>query len=31
MEGVRMRVAMLCGTLLWIVNDVIAGSMGWPQ
>ena len=28
MEGVRMRVAMLCGTLLWIVNNIIAGSVG---
>jgi hypothetical protein len=28
MEGVRMRVAMLCGTGLWIVNNVIAGSIG---
>ena len=28
MEGVRMRVAMLCGTVLWIVNNVIAGSVG---
>uniref|UniRef100_UPI00124F871F YgjV family protein n=1 Tax=Acinetobacter bereziniae TaxID=106648 RepID=UPI00124F871F len=28
MEGVRMRVAMLCGTGLWIVNNVIAGSVG---
>jgi hypothetical protein len=28
MEGVRMRVAMLCGTALWIVNNMIAGSVG---
>jgi hypothetical protein len=28
MEGVRMRLAMLCGTGLWIVNNVIAGSIG---
>jgi len=28
LEGVRMRVAMLCGTVLWIVNNVIAGSVG---
>lgn len=28
MEGVRMRIAMLCGTVLWIVNNVIAGSIG---
>ena len=28
MEGVRMRLAMLCGTGLWIVNNVIAGSVG---
>ncbi|MCC2958346.1 YgjV family protein [Massilia sp. IC2-477] len=28
MEGVRMRFAMLCGTVLWIVNNVIAGSVG---
>jgi hypothetical protein len=28
MEGVRMRVALLCGTGLWIVNNVIAGSIG---
>lgn len=28
MEGVRMRIAMLCGTVLWIVNNVIAGSVG---
>jgi hypothetical protein len=28
MEGVRMRVAMLCGTGLWIVNNIIVGSVG---
>lgn len=28
MEGVRMRLAMLCGTVLWIANNVIAGSVG---
>lgn len=28
MDGVRMRLAMLCGTVLWIVNNVIAGSVG---
>ncbi|MGX4642730.1 YgjV family protein [Massilia sp. SYSU DXS3249] len=28
MEGVRMRVAMLCGTGLWIANNVITGSIG---
>jgi hypothetical protein len=28
LEGVRMRLAMLCGTVLWIVNNVIAGSVG---
>jgi hypothetical protein len=28
MEGVRMRAMMLCGTGLWIVNNVIAGSIG---
>ncbi|KFI07926.1 YgjV family protein [Massilia sp. BSC265] len=28
LEGVRMRVAMLCGTVLWIINNIIAGSVG---
>ena len=28
MEGVRMRLAMLCGTGLWIANNLIAGSVG---
>lgn len=28
MQGVRMRLAMLCGTVLWIANNVIAGSIG---
>lgn len=28
MQGVRMRLAMLCATTLWIVNNVIAGSIG---
>lgn len=28
MEGIRMRLAMLCGTGLWIANNVIAGSVG---
>jgi hypothetical protein len=28
MEGIRMRVAMLCGTGLWIANNIVAGSVG---
>lgn len=28
MEGIRMRLAMLCGTGLWIANNLIAGSVG---
>jgi hypothetical protein len=28
MEGIRMRAAMLCGTGLWIANNVITGSVG---
>lgn len=28
LTGIRMRVAMLAGTLLWIVNNVLAGSIG---
>jgi len=28
LEGVRMRLAMLCGTFLWIANNIIAGSVG---
>lgn len=28
MEGIRMRVAMLCGTGLWIANNLITGSIG---
>jgi hypothetical protein len=28
LRGVPMRLLMLCGTLLWIVNNVIAGSIG---
>ena len=28
MEGIRMRVGMLCGTGLWIANNVITGSIG---
>lgn len=28
LSGVRMRLVMLCGTGLWIANNVIAGSIG---
>lgn len=28
LQGIRMRVAMLVGTVLWIVNNVLAGSIG---
>ena len=28
LHGIRMRVVMLTGTLLWIVNNVLSGSIG---
>jgi hypothetical protein len=28
LRGIPMRLAMLCGTFLWIVNNVITGSIG---
>lgn len=28
LQGIPMRLLMLCGTLLWIANNVIAGSIG---
>jgi len=28
LQGVRMRLVMLCGTALWIANNLIAGSIG---
>jgi hypothetical protein len=28
MEGIRMRIALLCGTGLWIANNLISGSVG---
>jgi len=28
LHGIRMRVVMLAGTLLWIVNNVLSGSIG---
>lgn len=28
LQGIPMRLVMLCGTALWIVNNVIAGSIG---
>ena len=28
MQGIPMRAVMLCGTVLWIANNVIAGSIG---
>lgn len=28
LQGVAMRLVMLCGTLLWVVNNIIAGSVG---
>jgi len=28
LRGVPMRLAMLCGTFLWIANNIIAGSIG---
>ena len=28
LQGVAMRLVMLCGTLLWIANNLIAGSIG---
>ena len=28
LQGIRMRLLMLCGTLLWIANNVLAGSLG---
>jgi hypothetical protein len=28
LRGIPMRLAMLCGTFLWIANNVIAGSIG---
>jgi uncharacterized membrane protein YeiH len=28
LQGIPMRLAMLCGTVLWIANNVISGSIG---
>lgn len=28
LEGVRMRLAMLAGTLLWLANNILSGSIG---
>lgn len=28
LEGVRMRLAMLLGTLLWLTNNILSGSIG---
>lgn len=28
LQGLRMRVLMLCGTLLWLVNNLLVGSIG---
>jgi hypothetical protein len=28
LQGIRMRLVMLCGTVLWIANNLIAGSIG---
>ncbi|HEY4079952.1 MAG TPA: YgjV family protein [Burkholderiaceae bacterium] len=28
LQGIRMRAVMLCGTALWIANNLIAGSIG---
>lgn len=28
LHGIRMRLLMLCGTVLWIANNLIAGSIG---
>jgi hypothetical protein len=28
LKGVRMRLAFLCATVLWIVNNVVSGSIG---
>lgn len=28
LQGIAMRMLMLCGTLLWVANNVIAGSIG---
>lgn len=28
LQGIRMRLLMLCGTCLWIANNLIAGSIG---
>jgi hypothetical protein len=28
LQGIPMRLLMLCGTSLWIANNVIAGSIG---
>jgi len=28
LQGLRMRVLMLCGTLLWLVNNLLVGSVG---
>jgi hypothetical protein len=28
MQGIPMRLTMLCGTGLWIANNVISGSIG---
>jgi hypothetical protein len=28
LQGVAMRIAMLCGTFLWIANNLITGSLG---
>jgi len=28
LQGIAMRLLMLCGTLLWVANNIIAGSIG---
>jgi hypothetical protein len=28
LQGIPMRLVMLCGTLLWVANNIIAGSIG---
>ena len=28
LRGIPMRLAMLCGTCLWIANNIVAGSIG---
>lgn len=28
LQGIRMRLVMLCGTLMWLVNNYLAGSIG---